>query len=103
MRPGGQTPARPLIEDGWPTATRGVLAHLLPPADVDRAGRVLLGGIPPEPDELGRLSHTKAPGPAVNQAKIFHLLSDPYGYPLTPLVLRLGAGRRAAEVTVRAT
>ena len=41
-----------LIEDGWPTATRSVLAHLLPPADVDRAGRVLLGGIPPEPDEL---------------------------------------------------
>ena len=44
-----------LIEDGWPTATRSVLAHLLPPADVDRAGRVLLGGIPPEPDELARL------------------------------------------------
>ena len=44
-----------LIEDGWPAATRSVLAHLLPPADVDRAGRVLLGGIPPEPDELARL------------------------------------------------
>lgn len=43
-----------LIEDGWPTATRSVLAHLLPPADVDRAGRILLGGIPPEPEELAR-------------------------------------------------
>jgi hypothetical protein len=43
-----------LIEDGWPTATRSVLTHLLPPADVDRAGRVLFGGIPPEPDELAR-------------------------------------------------
>jgi hypothetical protein len=43
-----------LIEDGWPTATRSVLGQLLPPADVDRAGRVLLGGIPPEPTELAR-------------------------------------------------
>jgi hypothetical protein len=42
------------IEDGWPTATRSVLAHLLSPADVDRAGRILLGGIPPEPDEPAR-------------------------------------------------
>jgi hypothetical protein len=43
-----------LIEDGWPTATRSVLAHLLPPADVDRTGRILLGGIPPEPEEPAR-------------------------------------------------
>jgi hypothetical protein len=43
-----------LIEGGWPTATRSVLAHLLPPADVDRAGRVLFGGIALEPDDLAR-------------------------------------------------
>jgi hypothetical protein len=43
-----------LVEDGWPTASRSLLARQLDPADVDRAGRVLLGGIPPEPDELTR-------------------------------------------------
>ena len=43
-----------LVEDGWPTAARSLLVRLLDPADIDRAGRVLLGGIPPEPDELRR-------------------------------------------------
>ena len=43
-----------LVEDGWPTASRSLLARQLEPADVDRAGRALLGGIPPEPDELTR-------------------------------------------------
>jgi hypothetical protein len=48
-----------LVEDGWPTASRPLLARQLDPADVDRAGRTLLGGIPPEPDELThrRLAH----------------------------------------------
>lgn len=41
-----------LVDGGWPTAARTVLAVLLPPADVDAAGRVLLGGIPPEPDDV---------------------------------------------------
>jgi len=41
-----------LVEGGWPTAARAVLAVLLPPNDVNAAGRVLLGGIPTEPDEL---------------------------------------------------
>jgi hypothetical protein len=43
-----------LVEDGWPTASRSLLARQLDPADVDRAGRTLLGGIPPELDELTR-------------------------------------------------
>ena len=43
-----------LVEDGWPTAARSLLARQLDPADVDRAGRALLGGIPPTPDELTR-------------------------------------------------
>jgi hypothetical protein len=43
-----------LVEDGWPTAARFLLARQLDPADIDRAGRTLLGGIPPEPDELTR-------------------------------------------------
>jgi len=43
-----------LVEDGWPTASRSLLARQLDPADVDRAGRAVLGGIPPTPDELTR-------------------------------------------------
>ena len=43
-----------LVEDGWPTASRSLLARQLDPADVDRAGRALLGGLPPERDELAR-------------------------------------------------
>ncbi|HEX6755345.1 MAG TPA: hypothetical protein VF109_05300 [Mycobacteriales bacterium] len=43
-----------LVEDGWPTAARSLLTRQLDPADVDRAGRALLGGIPPTPDELTR-------------------------------------------------
>jgi len=49
-----------LVEDGWPTASRSLLARLLDPADVDRAGRVLLGGLPPTPDELTRRRLTHA-------------------------------------------
>ena len=43
-----------LVEDGWPTASRALLVRMLDPAAVDQAARLLLGGIPPEPDELTR-------------------------------------------------
>ena len=41
-----------LVEDGWATASRALLVRMLDPAAVDQAARLLLGGIPPEPDEL---------------------------------------------------
>ena len=49
-----------LVEDGWPTASRSLLARLLDPTDVDRAGRVLLGGLPPAPAEMTRRRLTHA-------------------------------------------
>lgn len=41
-----------LVEDGWSTASRALLARVLDPSTVDQAARVLLGGAPPMPDDL---------------------------------------------------
>ncbi len=41
-----------LVETGWPTAGRSLLTSVVAPADLDSAARLLLGGLPPEPDEL---------------------------------------------------
>lgn len=43
-----------LVEDGWSTASRALLVRMVEPAVVDQAARVLLGGMPPMPDELTR-------------------------------------------------
>jgi hypothetical protein len=42
----------PGCEDGWPTAARSLLARQLEPPTLAEAAQVLLGGVPPEPDEL---------------------------------------------------
>ena len=41
-----------LVESGWSTAPRSLLAWLLDPPLVDQAARVLLGGMPPAPADL---------------------------------------------------
>jgi hypothetical protein len=41
-----------LVESGWSTASRSLLAWTLDPSLVDYAARVLLGGIPPAPLDL---------------------------------------------------
>jgi len=41
-----------LVELGWSTASRSLLSWTLDPATVDRAARVLLGGMPPVPADL---------------------------------------------------
>jgi hypothetical protein len=41
-----------LIESGWSTASRSLLAWLLDPPLVERAARILLGGMPPAPVDL---------------------------------------------------
>lgn len=43
-----------LVESGWSNASRSLLAWVLDPAAVDQAARVLSGGIPPAPSQLGR-------------------------------------------------
>ena len=47
-----------LVESGWSTASRSLLAWTLDRSRVDQAARVLLGGIPPAPVDLtSRLRH----------------------------------------------
>src|SRR6185437_13519001 len=41
-----------LVESGWSTASRSLLAWLLDPPLVDQAARILLGGMPPAPADL---------------------------------------------------
>jgi len=41
-----------LVESGWSTASRSLLAWLLDPPLVDQAARILLGGMPPLPADL---------------------------------------------------
>lgn len=49
-----------LVEDGWSTASRALLARMLDPVTVDHAAQLLLGGVPPMPDDLTRRRLTRA-------------------------------------------
>lgn len=48
-----------LVEDGWSTASRALLTRMLDPVAVDQAARLLLGGVPPMPDDLTRRRLTR--------------------------------------------